>query len=84
MGILWANLFSFHAEESDTDDDNASEEESDGEGWITPSNLKRYKIKNTAVESEKDELQEDIQVACITADFSIQVSYGIGFRTGHF
>ncbi|XP_071548937.1 RNA-binding protein NOB1 [Panulirus ornatus] len=60
-------------EEESNVDDNTSEDESDGEGWITPSNLKQQKLKNNFFASEEEhELPEDVQVACITADFSIQ------------
>lgn len=60
-------------EEESNVDDNTSEDESDGEGWITPSNLKQHKLKKNFFASEEEhELPEDVQVACITADFSIQ------------
>nr|XP_045583783.1 RNA-binding protein NOB1-like isoform X1 [Procambarus clarkii] len=57
-------------EESETDD--VSEDGSEEEGWITPSNIKRQKNKKNAYFNADDELKEDVQVACMTADFAIQ------------
>ncbi|XP_042207079.1 RNA-binding protein NOB1-like isoform X3 [Homarus americanus] len=60
-------------EESDVDDDNASEDESDDDGWITPSNLKKHRLKNNPFQYAcEEEPEEDVQVACMTADFAVQ------------
>ncbi|KAG7154690.1 RNA-binding protein NOB1-like [Homarus americanus] len=61
-------------EESDVDDDNASEDESDDDGWITPSNLKKHRLKNNPFQYAcEEEPEEDVQVACMTADFAVQI-----------
>ncbi|KAK8726375.1 hypothetical protein OTU49_010236 [Cherax quadricarinatus] len=57
-------------EEHEEDNDNL-DDGSDDEGWITPSNIKKHKIKNSDFVNA-DELQDDVQVACITADFAVQ------------
>lgn len=53
------------------------EDEDDNIGWITPSNLAEVKKLNGVHgdEQEVDKLQ--IQVGCMTSDFSMQVGYVI-------
>lgn len=49
------------------------EQDDDNEGWINPSNLEQFK-KTSLVESEEQELTNmKLKVACMTADFSMQV-----------
>lgn len=51
----------------------ASESEgSDGEGWITPSNLKKYQERNANGSTERQEEPKGMQVALITSDFAMQ------------
>ncbi|ESZ94355.1 putative 20S-pre-rRNA D-site endonuclease nob1 [Sclerotinia borealis F-4128] len=49
-----------------------SEAEDDGEGWITPSNLKKHQQKDGNGTFEPQEEQKAIQVATITTDFAMQ------------
>lgn len=58
--------------EDDSDDD-----EGDG-GWITPSNIKD--VKRQMGDNVTREMTH-VQVACLTTDFAIQVSIGIGILT---
>merc|ERR1711977_707810 len=47
--------------------------EEDDEGWITPCNYKKKK-EEMAIANEK-ELTEKVEVACMTSDFAMQVTY---------
>jgi RNA-binding protein NOB1 len=47
-------------------------EESDGEGWITPSNIKKHQAKDLDATSEPLEEPKIMQVATITTDFAMQ------------
>lgn len=47
-------------------------EESDGEGWITPSNLKKHQAKDANGSAEPQEEVKTMQVALITSDFAMQ------------
>lgn len=68
-----SNILIFHAESNENGDPGFSEDESDDEGWITPSNLKRNKAKKSASFCDEEEIPEqDWNVVCITADFSVQ------------
>ncbi|CAL4060566.1 unnamed protein product [Meganyctiphanes norvegica] len=59
-------------EEGDNEGEENEEEEEDDDGWITPSNVAKHK-KQKKIESVKpEELDEIVDVACITADFAMQ------------
>ncbi len=47
-------------------------EGSDGEGWITPSNLKKHQKKDNNGSTQPEEEVKTMQVACITSDFAMQ------------
>jgi RNA-binding protein NOB1 len=47
-------------------------EESDNEGWITPSNLKKHQAKDVNGSAEPQEEPQTMQVATITSDFAMQ------------
>ncbi|CAD6451697.1 d124b2db-d2d0-4fe0-809c-cd764d3ad0b8 [Sclerotinia trifoliorum] len=49
-----------------------SDAEDDGEGWITPSNLKKHQQKDNNGTFEPQEEQKTIQVATITSDYAMQ------------
>lgn len=55
-------------DKEDTDDDD------DGGGWITCENIKKHKGKRNIFGHVEEEVEEekDVQVACITGDFSMQ------------
>ena len=59
--------------DSSIEEEIESDEDSDIEGWITPSNLKKYQAKDadTSIGARGKEL-ETIQVALITTDFAMQ------------
>lgn len=46
--------------------------ESDSEGWITPSNLKKHQAKDEAANSSSKAEPKILQVATITGDFAMQ------------
>jgi RNA-binding protein NOB1 len=50
----------------------AEEEDSDGEGWITPQNLKEHQAKDAEGSTEPGEEIKTMQVALITSDFAMQ------------
>ena len=54
---------------ADDEDSGESGEESDDEGWITPSNVKQAKIDMNHMDYEEGHAK----VACITTDFAMQV-----------
>uniref|UniRef100_A0A8C4ZBF6 RNA-binding protein NOB1 n=1 Tax=Gadus morhua TaxID=8049 RepID=A0A8C4ZBF6_GADMO len=54
-------------EEEDEEEEEEEEEEDDGEGWITPSNLKQVQL-----ESGDWTAPADIKVGCLTTDFAMQ------------
>lgn len=60
-----SNIEEVPASESDAEDD-------DGEGWITPSNLKKHQQKDNNGTFEPQEEQKTIQVATITTDYAMQ------------
>jgi RNA-binding protein NOB1 len=47
-------------------------EGSDGEGWITPSNIKKHQEKHTNGSVNPEEENKTMQVAIITTDFAMQ------------
>jgi RNA-binding protein NOB1 len=47
-------------------------EESDGEGWITPSNIQKHKAKDNEGAVEPQAETKTMQVATITSDFAMQ------------
>ncbi|PBP20152.1 20S-pre-rRNA D-site endonuclease NOB1 [Diplocarpon rosae] len=47
-------------------------EDSDGEGWITPSNLKKHQARDASGTSGRVAALKSIQVAVITSDFAMQ------------
>ncbi|KAK3873034.1 hypothetical protein Pcinc_021931 [Petrolisthes cinctipes] len=55
---------------SEESGEGSEEEEDDDDGWITPANIKKHKMKVGLLEDEKEE--EDVQVACMTVDFAMQ------------
>ncbi|KAJ8061570.1 hypothetical protein OCU04_009382 [Sclerotinia nivalis] len=59
-----SNIEEVPASESDAEDD--------GEGWITPSNLKKHQQKDNNSTFEPQEEQKTIQVATITSDYAMQ------------
>ena len=46
--------------------------ESDGEGWITPSNLKSQQAKDAGATGPSQPLQRTLQAAMLTSDFAMQ------------
>ncbi|KAI9650991.1 20S-pre-rRNA D-site endonuclease nob1 [Ciborinia camelliae] len=59
-----SNIEEVAASESDAEDD--------GEGWITPSNLKKHQQKDGNGSFEPQEEQKTMQVATITTDYAMQ------------
>ena len=55
-------------DEEEDEEEAEEEEEDDGEGWITPSNLKQVQL-----ESGDWTAPADIKVGCLTTDFAMQV-----------
>ncbi|KAF2403236.1 proteasome maturation ans ribosome synthesis protein Nop10 [Trichodelitschia bisporula] len=53
-------------------DGHGDSEESDPEGWITPSNIKKKQAKDAAAASSNQPLPKTMQVATITTDFAMQ------------
>lgn len=51
------------------------EDDDDDDGWITPSNIKKHKMKSGLLVDEKEQEEEDILVACMTVDFALQVRH---------
>jgi RNA-binding protein NOB1 len=49
-----------------------SESESDGEGWITPANLKQKQAEDAAPASGDASMQKKMEVAVLTTDFAMQ------------
>ncbi|KAI9839048.1 MAG: Nin1 binding protein [Sclerophora amabilis] len=49
-----------------------SSEESDSEGWITPSNIKKHQLKDSNASMTPSDEQKLMQVATITTDFAMQ------------
>ncbi|TVY12616.1 20S-pre-rRNA D-site endonuclease nob1 [Lachnellula arida] len=49
-----------------------SDDDDDGEGWITPSNLKQHQQKDANGATEPQEEPKTMQVALITSDFAMQ------------
>lgn len=49
-----------------------SQDESDSDGWITPSNLKRKQAQNTSSTSTPADEPTTMQVAVLTTDFAMQ------------
>lgn len=50
----------------------AEESESDGEGWITPSNLKKHQIKDAGAAVTAPSDQKTMQVGTLTTDYAMQ------------
>ncbi|XP_064105801.1 RNA-binding protein NOB1-like [Macrobrachium nipponense] len=48
-----------------------NEDDDDDEGWITPCNVKRYKLKEKNLPAEEEQ-DKNVLVACVTSDFAIQ------------
>ena len=57
------------------DNDNSDDGDDDGEdgGWITPHNIETVKTKHGL--SNTSGVREEIEVACMTTDFAMQVSH---------
>ncbi|TKA72589.1 hypothetical protein B0A49_03442 [Cryomyces minteri] len=49
-----------------------STSDSDSEGWITPSNIRRHQAKDTNISLSQTTEQKTMQVATITTDFAMQ------------
>jgi len=57
--------------DNDGGDDNGDDDDDDG--WITPSNVAKHKKKKKIGELDKtDQIEENVEVVCITADFAMQ------------
>jgi len=59
-------------EEDDEDAEHEVDHGSDDEGWITPSNFKSKKLEMLGVDSQIEEEEKEIIVACLTSDFAMQ------------
>ena len=59
-------------EEEDEDAEHEEDDGSDDEGWITPSNFKSKKLEMLGVDSQIEEEEKEIIVACLTSDFAMQ------------
>lgn len=55
---------------AEEEEDEEEESDDDSEGWITPSNLKQVQQDT----GHCDTVPADVQVGCVTTDFSMQVS----------
>lgn len=49
-----------------------NEDDDDDEGWITPCNVKRYKLKEKNLPAKEEEQDKNVLVACVTSDFAVQ------------
>ena len=59
--------------EEDNDKDNHEDDDDDDDGWINPSNIKQIN-KNNQIDSEEKVIRDiKLKVACMTADFAMQV-----------
>ncbi|KAI9846217.1 MAG: Nin1 binding protein [Thelocarpon superellum] len=61
--------------ESDAAEDvqaTAASGDSDSDGWITPSNIKRHQAKDTGALTQPSQEQKVMQVATMTTDFALQ------------
>ena len=74
--LLTCTTFQFHGITDEEEDDEDAEHEvdngSDDEGWITPSNFKSKKLEMLGVDSQIEEEEKEIIVACLTSDFAMQ------------
>ena len=74
--FLQYTTFQFHGITDEEEDDEDAEHEvdhgSDDEGWITPSNFKSKKLEMLGVDSQIEEEEKEIIVACLTSDFAMQ------------
>jgi RNA-binding protein NOB1 len=52
--------------------DNTASEDSDSEGWITPSNLKKKQVEDTRHSNSTNTAPAKMQVATITGDYAMQ------------
>ncbi|KAI9740575.1 MAG: Nin1 binding protein [Cirrosporium novae-zelandiae] len=52
--------------------DEIEEGDSDSDGWITPSNIKRHQLKDSLSSGTQAAELKTMQVACITTDFAMQ------------
>merc|ERR1712156_1295064 len=59
-------------DEEDEDAEHEVDHGSDDEGWITPSNFKSKKLEMLGVDSQIEEEEKEIIVACLTSDFAMQ------------
>lgn len=60
-------------DENNNEEDN--EDDNDDEGWINPSNIKQIK-KDNQIDSEEQDIKDlKLKVACMTADFAMQVIF---------
>lgn len=60
------------SEELEGSDEEEAEEEEDGGEWITPQNIDKIKVKHGL--SNMAGVCKEIEVACMTTDFAMQVS----------
>ena len=57
---------------TDAEETEEIQPESDGEGWITPSNLKRHQKKDQEADSRASKQPSKLQVATLTTDYALQ------------
>ena len=65
-------IFLLIPEEEDEDAEHEEDDGSDDEGWITPSNFKSKKLEMLGVDTQVEEEEDEIIVACLTSDFAMQ------------
>ncbi|TPX33780.1 hypothetical protein SmJEL517_g03410 [Synchytrium microbalum] len=52
--------------------ESAKSDDDDDEGWITPSNIQRYKDRQNVKVSQPKNVIKEISVGCMTSDFAMQ------------
>ncbi len=57
---------------SEVQEDTPLSDESDSEGWITPSNIKKHQAQNPQTSGTPSSSPKTMQVATVTTDFSVQ------------
>lgn len=66
-------------ENNDEDYNDAVDDNDNDDGWINPSNIKQIN-KNNQIDSEEQDIRDiKLKVACMTADFAMQVYFFIIF-----
>lgn len=72
--IIMKDIFVDNASD-ESGEGSGEEDDDDDDGWITPSNIKKHKIKSGQFMDEKEQEEEDVLVACMTVDFAMQVRH---------